>query len=88
MVERCHNPNNPNYPSYGAKGVYVCDAWRNNPKDFIEWALANGYTQGLCIDKDILSKQLGVLPFYSPATCKFVTYSENNFCKGVVDAYP
>lgn len=29
MVNRCHNPNNSSYGRYGAKGIVVCDRWRN-----------------------------------------------------------
>lgn len=32
---RCHNPNHDQYPSYGAKGIKVCDRWRNSFKDFL-----------------------------------------------------
>src|SRR5690606_10501288 len=30
MVSRCHNPNNSSYGRYGAKGVFVCDRWRES----------------------------------------------------------
>lgn len=29
MVQRCINPNDRDYPRYGAKGVKVCDRWRD-----------------------------------------------------------
>lgn len=29
MMARCHNPNNPGYKHYGARGIAVCDRWRN-----------------------------------------------------------
>lgn len=30
MRERCHNPKAQNYAWYGAKGVIVCNRWRNS----------------------------------------------------------
>lgn len=73
MIERCYNPNNSSYPKYGAKGVYVCDEWRNDSKAFLDWALTNGWQKGLHLDKDILSHRLGQFPHYSPQTCQFVS---------------
>jgi hypothetical protein len=34
MIGRCHNPEHKNYPNYGAKGVSVCERWRNSIDDF------------------------------------------------------
>lgn len=34
MMARCHNPKNKRYKDYGAKGLIVCDEWRNNFKQF------------------------------------------------------
>ncbi len=77
MKKRCYNTNSRGYKWYGAKGVYVCDEWKHSAKTFIEWALANGWKKGFQIDKDILSLQLGVLPFYSPDTCMFISKTAN-----------
>ena len=29
----------------------MCDDWVNNPKSFFDWAMANGYKEGLSIDR-------------------------------------
>ncbi len=34
MKQRCHNPNNPKYPIYGARGIVVCDRWRDSFENF------------------------------------------------------
>ena len=82
MIQRCYNPNNPNYKYYGAKGIAVCDEWRNSKDSFVNWALANGYEEGLDLDKDILSRKLGIGPaIYSPDTCCFVSRRDNQECK-------
>lgn len=78
MVERCHNPDNINYHKYGAKGVYVCDAWRKSSTEFMNWALTNGWEKGLHLDKDILSHTLEHPLCYSPETCQFISISENS----------
>ncbi len=36
MRARCHRPNHHNYPNYGARGIYVCDRWRDSFKNFLE----------------------------------------------------
>lgn len=36
MIARCHDPNNKSYKRYGARGIFVCNRWRD---DF--WAFAN-----------------------------------------------
>ncbi len=28
MIQRCQNPNNKSYKDYGARGIVVCDRWR------------------------------------------------------------
>lgn len=50
MKRRCENPNMPNYKYYGAKGIKVCGEWHSFPK-FKEWAKANGYVDGLSLDR-------------------------------------
>lgn len=35
MIQRCTNPRATNYPRYGAKGVTVCERWRNSFADFL-----------------------------------------------------
>lgn len=34
MKQRCHNPKNPKYPIYGARGIFVCDEWRDSFEQF------------------------------------------------------
>lgn len=36
LKERCHNPNSTQYPLYGARGIKVCDRWRNSFYAFFE----------------------------------------------------
>lgn len=71
MNKRCYNKNNHSYKRYGARGITVCEEWRNNPDVFIEWAIANGWEHGLEIDRENNDGS------YSPENCRFVTKKQN-----------
>lgn len=51
MKGRCYNPTDKKYHRYGARGIKICDEWLNDPSIFFEWALQNGYMEGLSIDR-------------------------------------
>ena len=70
MILRCHHPAHGAYESYGAKGVSVCHEWRKSFEVFRTWASANGYRDGLTIDRRRASDN------YSPDTCRFATYTQ------------
>lgn len=72
MIHRCYNKNNPFYKTYGARGIIVCDKWKNSLEDFIEWAISNGWKKGLSIDRIDNDKN------YDPSNCHWITISENS----------
>ena len=85
MKSRCNNPHNKRYKDYGARGIKVCDEWSNSEKvcthygiwskdwkAFEEWALLNGYKEGLTIDR--INNNLG----YSPNNCRWVDKKEQS----------
>lgn len=45
MKSRCYNPNATSYRWYGARGIGMCDEWRNDYEAFRSWAYANGYDE-------------------------------------------
>ena len=51
MKQRCFNPNSQSYKNYGARGITVCEEWKNNFISFYEWSMENGYKKGLTIDR-------------------------------------
>lgn len=73
MRARCRNKEAVSYKDYGGKGVRVCDEWENDFVSFYNWAINNGWSPGLQLDKDI--KGNGLL--YGPNACMFVTRSVN-----------
>ena len=70
MKRRCYDKKTHSYPLYGAKGIIVCNEWKNSPQAFINWALLNGYTNKLTIDRIDNSKN------YCPENCRWSTWSE------------
>ena len=70
MKERCYNPSSQNYKNYGNRGIEICSEWKNDFKAFYEWSMANGYKEGLSIDR------INVNGNYEPSNCRWVTMKE------------
>lgn len=70
IKERCNNPNSSRYAFYGARGVRMCEQWEEY-KEFEEWAVSNGYSENLEIDRKNFTGD------YSPTNCRWVTQTEN-----------
>ena len=66
MKQRCYNQNKWDYKYYGGKGVKVCDEWRHNFLAFENWAILNGYTNNLTLDRIDVNKN------YEPSNCRWV----------------
>lgn len=70
MKQRCYNEKDKKYPIYGSRGIIICDEWRNDFESFYLWAISNGYSDSLSIDR------LDVDGNYDPSNCKWATVKE------------
>lgn len=80
MKSRCSNPNTSFYEIYGGKGILVCEEWTNNENGFINfynWAINNGYTDKLSIDRIEGDSN------YEPCNCRWVNGTVQNINKGI-----
>lgn len=69
IKSRCNNPNNDSFAIYGGRGIKICDEWQDF-SNFMAWALSNGYTDTLTIER------IDVNGNYEPLNCKWTTMKE------------
>lgn len=70
MRSRCSYPRHKAFKHYGGRGITVCSEW-DDFNAFRDWSIANGYQQGLSIDRR--DNDSG----YSPDNCRWVTMRVN-----------
>lgn len=70
MMQRCHQPTATNFKHYGAKGIVVCDRWR----DFAQFLKDMGECPGREYTLDRLDNTKG----YDPVNCRWATMAEQN----------
>lgn len=67
MKKRCNDKENKNY---GGRGISYCEEWEN-AEVFCEWALQNGYADGLELDRIDNDGN------YEPSNCRWVDRKTN-----------
>ena len=72
MKQRCYNQNTKRFKRYGGRNISICTTWLNDFKTFYDWALTNGYSKGLQIDRRDNDGD------YCPSNCHWTTNKANS----------
>ncbi|HDG5860076.1 TPA: hypothetical protein PF291_001533 [Staphylococcus aureus] len=70
MRKRCYKPNSDRYKNYGARGITICDDWKDNYSNFYKWAYSNGYNDNLTIER------IDINGNYEPSNCTWITMKD------------
>lgn len=72
MKRRCYNKNCKDYKNYGARGIKVCDEWKDDFMSFYNWSMSHGYSDTLTIDRVDVNEN------YEPSNCQWATIKQQN----------
>jgi hypothetical protein len=73
IIYRCYKTTDAGYKRYGAKGIKMCDEWKNDYWIFHNWMEANGWKPGLQVDR--FPDKNGN---YCPENCRLATQRMQN----------
>lgn len=84
MKDRCLNSNSKDFVNYGGRGIRIHEDWINDFQVFYDWAMNNGYSYELSIDR------MDNNGHYEPSNCRWTTMEEQqnntrNNCNITID---
>ena len=68
MKARCYIKSHNHYEQYGARGIVVCDEWKNDFQAFYNWSMQNGYDENALRNECMLERK-DVNGNYCPDNC-------------------
>lgn len=87
-ISRCYNPKNDSYQEYGARGIDVCDEWREHrigAQRFVEWfckelaGFANKYKNVKEALDELEIDRINNRKGYSPQNCQLLEHTYNQY---------
>lgn len=72
MKQRTQSPQSQAFEDYGGRGIDICEEWATDFEAFYNWAMENGYQEGLSIDRK--DNERG----YYPDNCRWTTRKKQN----------
>ena len=72
MKCRCYSPKGQNNSYYGGRGITICPEWEKDFTSFRDWALNNGYSEELTLDR------IDVNGNYCPENCRWASLEQQS----------